>query len=656
MGGAAGHMDHPFDLGSVNTGSDLLDFFLKAEKFLEKKGAGSVKIDGVNVSFKVVEIEGVHQFAVDRGSMKEIDISGITVGRVDQRFPEGHGMRPAIRTLLMILNKSISDVKKELVELGMWDDPSMFLNTEYVAGTTNVTKYDENFLAIHGLNQFYERTAKSGASKGNTRPGAERPPDVKAPSKEISYNPKVMQNLVKKLNEVATKYGFQVYGSVPTEKANDIDYSETLKRPFTVKISDDREITKSLEEWLSEANNPRYKIIKLKNGKTTHPLHKELYKAILDAKTPIVDLIEDNDAEAAIYGAIFMHATRLLGNDVLNGLTSPMGDVVNHEGVVLRDDKLFGTKPVKITGEFILGGMGSAFQADTSINEEDEDEDPVVDSDFSNEGKTYAIVPGAFKPPHMGHLKMVQQYIQKPNVDEVIVLISSPMRNQRKLEDGTIITPEHSAKAWKLMLDEAGLGSPEVRVVKSKQPSPISATYDFIGNDGPLEKGDSVILGASDKPDDNGVPDWHRWLSVDPTKHVKPGAKLLDIQKNAVKAFDRANGEPFRARDMRKLITMARTSGKAVETLEEFIGEDNVFDLLAIFGMGPQKRVQEMSSMGGGSVQGAPALGGGPFRRKDVEKENEKQKKASKLKKENIDLSIVEEVMELFTEKGIFVK
>ena len=35
----------------------------------------------------------------------------------------------------------------------------------------------------------------------------------------------------------------------------------------------------------------------------------------------------DADAEAAIYGAIMMHATRMLGNDVLRGLTSPMGDV-----------------------------------------------------------------------------------------------------------------------------------------------------------------------------------------------------------------------------------------------------------------------------------------------------------------------------------------
>ena len=170
MGGAAGHMAHPFDLGWVNSGSDLLDFFEKARTFIEKKGAAAVKIDGVNVSFKLVGDEH-KQFAVDRGSLKSIDIEGITMSRVDDRFPEGHGMRPAIRTLLTILNKALPNIQKELQELGMWDDPSRFLNTEYVAGTTNVTKYDENFLAIHGLSQFYHKIGKSGASKGNERPG-----------------------------------------------------------------------------------------------------------------------------------------------------------------------------------------------------------------------------------------------------------------------------------------------------------------------------------------------------------------------------------------------------------------------------------------------------------------------------------------------------
>ena len=50
MGGAAGHMNHPFDLGWVNTGNDLLDFFERAATFVEKEGAGAVKIDGETIT------------------------------------------------------------------------------------------------------------------------------------------------------------------------------------------------------------------------------------------------------------------------------------------------------------------------------------------------------------------------------------------------------------------------------------------------------------------------------------------------------------------------------------------------------------------------------------------------------------------------------
>ena len=53
MGGAAGHMSHPFDLSWVDTGNNLIDFFEKAKTCAEKRGCVVVKIDGVNVSFKL---------------------------------------------------------------------------------------------------------------------------------------------------------------------------------------------------------------------------------------------------------------------------------------------------------------------------------------------------------------------------------------------------------------------------------------------------------------------------------------------------------------------------------------------------------------------------------------------------------------------------
>ena len=88
-------------------------------------------------------------------------------------------------------------------------------------------------------------------------------------------------------------------------------------------------IVKSLSHWGNGSPKPLIRAtraVKLKSGKKTHPLHKELYKAILNGTVPIVDLIEDADAEAAIYGAIMMHATRMLRKRYTSsGLTSPYG-------------------------------------------------------------------------------------------------------------------------------------------------------------------------------------------------------------------------------------------------------------------------------------------------------------------------------------------
>jgi len=681
MGGAAGHMSHPFDLGWVNSGSDLLDFFEKARTFVEKKGAAAVKIDGVNVSFKLVGDDEFKQFAVDRGSLKPIDIEGITMSRVDDRFPEGHGMRPAIKTLLAILNSALGDIKPELQALGMWEDPSRFLNTEYVEGTTNVTEYDENFLAIHGLNQFYTRTGKVGKAKGIQRPGMDRPEGVKDASVELPYDPALMEKLVEKLRPSAEERGFQIYSSIPTEKSGDIDFSEALSQPFTVRIADDREITKSLGEWLSEATNPRYKTVQLKDGARTHALHKQLYLNVLDNTAPIVDLIEGDDAEAAIYGAVFMHATRMLGNEVLRGLTSPMGDVMGHEGIVLRHEKLFGPKPVKITGEFIVGNLGGGFG---QVNEDHEEEEPEVDLEIVDAAeadpqptgagtKTIALVPGAFKPPHQGHLKMVEQYAGEAG--EVVVLISRPTKSARKLPNGKEITAEDSLRIWQVLTGHL----PNVDIKISDHASPITATYDYIGKDGPLESGTEVILGVCTKGGDmerfkqakNYVKEGVilrpvESCAVEPVNHTPEYIGLLNsspLKEEMPSVVKNKDPRAFHASDMRYLLGMATEDAEAVELLEDFAGgQENVLDILSILGIDTglneptlEEPLEETSAQG---AAGGAAVGGyaGPLGSTSV-KSPTKKKKSKKKKKhkyfENFDLSLVDEVLELLIERGI---
>ena len=624
MGGAAGHMAHPYDLAWVNTGADLINFFE-----LAKSVEGTVKIDGVNVSFKVVGDGESRQFAVDRGSLQPIDIQGVTLDRVAERFPKkGHGMRRMVPNLLNILNEALPSVEEELKQLGMWDDPSRFLNTEYVEGTTNVTEYDKNFLAIHGLNQFYEKTGKVGKAKGITRPGLPRPENVTAPSVEIPYNDKVMNSLVKKLNAVAQNYGFEVISEAEVRRMEDasVDFTDALNAPLTLNISEDRSLTKSLREWLSEVENPRYKLIKSKEGRTYNALHRELYYKLVEEGIPVTDLLDEQSAQDAIYGAVMVHAVRTLGNVLLRASTSDLGDLINHEGIVLRDEKKFKTSnPVKITGEFILGNLGGGFgnmsEQEDSVELdivddaevqaiEDEAGDPVVDTDAPPQ--TIALVPGAFKPPHRGHADMVRAYATGdgvPKADRTIVLISNPQGAVRSLpHDKSEINAEHSKHIWETVFaDVANLPGVDIQIASSEMRSPVSIAYEYISKNTPLDlrAGDNVILGASRKDRD-----YQRWNGAQGRAANKEGVNVLAGEEYSVVPSERSDGKNFSATDLRQLISNLVINPQDMESLRqltEYIPQDKIDELYGVLGQpSPVGRedLEELSSGGGGSNVG----------------------------------------------------
>jgi hypothetical protein len=429
MGGAAGHMAHPYNLPQVKTGKDLIKFFDDAAGYLNKNAA-AVKIDGTNVSIKLVDGINGKEFAADRGSFNSLDLEGVTVSKLGERFPAGHGLLKHFNTILTIFNEGLPKIKKELKELGMWDNPTIFLNSEYVTSKVNVTQYEENFLALHGLNQFYNRIhARSGVE----RPGLMRPEGVDSKSTEIPYSKSAIKSIIRKLNPIAESHNFKVYGSIPTQLISDISYDETLSKNFPIKFSEGDVINKTLEQWLSEAVNPNYTFVKLSNGKKLSSLGKLIYLNV-EKGVPLDSFIENgDDVRNAMYGAVFNHATRMLGNDILNALTSDMGSVSKHEGIVLRDDKLFGPNPVKITGEFLVKGMQSDFQTQTmgesSIEDMEAEEDNTFNSLDIQNGRVIALIAGKYKPPHKGHLQMIQHYgevVKKlgGSQGKVIVLVS----------------------------------------------------------------------------------------------------------------------------------------------------------------------------------------------------------------------------------------
>ena len=285
---------------------------------------------------------------------------------------------------------------------------------------------------------------------------------------------------------------------------------------------------------------------------------------------------------------------------------------------------------------------------------EDEDGDPVG-------GRTLAIVPGAFKPPHLGHLSMVKQYASE--ADEVVVLISSPLKASRGV-GGKAISAQDSKKIWNMLLADQGLSN--VRVEISPKPSPIMATYEYVGEEGPLQPGTKLVLGASQKGGD-----FKRWKSA--AKYVKPGVELLQPAKTAVipaehnnkyrkllsaeedKGSDLYKNMPsvrsgkspmeFHASDFRFVLEQSAKNNVARKMLENFVGEQNVEAILQIFGL---KSLEEMSSGGGGAVQGFA-----------VKKDEEESKKLRREQNKNTkhppynELYLYKEVLKLLKKEGI---
>ena len=470
--GTAGHMQHPFDIPSVKTGKDLIQYF---EKIVEHLSAnpGSVKFDGINVSFKLVDDPSTptgKDFRMDRGSSEPSSVKGLTSADAYKKWPKGHGMPPAIDELLNIFNEALPQIKPELQALGMWNDPTKYFNTEYMKkGRTNVIEYGEKILALHGVNQFYEKKAQPWRIKkgvGMDRPGLERPTDsetgkpTKAGSTEVGYDPAVLQSIIEKVQPIAEQQGVSLVGDVATELTADVDFAKTLNTPFPIQITEEDSETHTLGEWLSQAINPFQAKVKKRDGKEAWAISKEIYFAVLNG-IPLMDLLESpEDVKMAINGALFNQGTHELGMDVKRASESTKGNLEGHEGIVIRG---LDGRPLKVTGDFIVKGASGVIKDKIAAGEETLAEGDVIqgpwgkeddkyeeeereakrnpkppmsakeheeymslydDDDESSDQKIIAIYPGRFQPMGRHHAEVYKSLLSDPRFDDVYMSTS----------------------------------------------------------------------------------------------------------------------------------------------------------------------------------------------------------------------------------------
>ena len=246
-----------------------------------------------------------------------------------------------------------------------------------------------------------------------------------------------------------------------------------------------------------------------------------------------------------------------------------------------------------------------------------------------------AIFPGAFKPPHRGHLALVDELAGQ--ADKVIIMSETP----RKFESGKLMTWQMAEWLWRLYLK--GRSNVELKIVKG---SPVSMAYDFVEDPG-FSKGEekiTILAGVGGKGTDpsrfkSSLQDHAREdVSVDimgggsgmePIKGE--GGKDLSATdlRNAIETGNADILSKFLPDDLKKEAGMILKKLKPKESATEMINRMI------------HEQMNEMSAMGGGAVAG---YAGPP-------KKPKKKKKKRIFREEDDNYSEIEKITNMVIDK-----
>ena len=574
--------------------------------------AGTEKTDGYNIYLGYVN--GEARSARNKTHMRQ---GGINAQELAMReFKGGEKVRRAYIESFDAYEAAIASLTPEERAKIFGPNGEIFYNTEIMGpGASNVVNYDANVVGIHrGGHKMYDRAT-------------DKVVDIDATENSIA-----LDNVINKFEMATSGKNFSVQRTAMLKLKSldsDADVRIAIAKIERVGLSGNKTIEQYLEEKLHEdiESNLRYlndhtkqdivdKILRKEGAKNLRDIYKEypveqkdiirkyvknggsiVSKAIFPIEDAIHDFavemlrglesayILDNAKEVErlrreINTAIanIKEYTGPGAEEAHSVLAKQLQKIKHHDNINTAVEGFVFQSPLpgekgqlyKFTGNFapinqILGlfryGRGSVPAIKRSGESEQLQE--------AEGGQTVAIVPGAFKPPHRGHLDMVKHY--SDIADKVIVYVSP-------LDRGGI-TAEQSMTIWGMYIKASGLDNVEIR--KSGQNSPVRASIDYVAEGGPAGHGEKVILGVSTKGGDQ------ERFAGNVRKYADPGKELevLDPIRYAFEPY----GEELSASDFREAI---KGGGDPTQFLPAEITRSNMIsDVLAVLNVeGPEEQ------------------------------------------------------------------
>jgi hypothetical protein len=653
MGGVAGGMAHLYNDPSL-TFNDIKKILSAASR---GEIEGTEKTDGYNIYLGYVD--GKARAARNKGDMAK---GGMDFALLAAReFKGGPEVRKVYLDAFRAYQKALASLsEKELADI-FGENGEIFYNTEIQGpSASNVVNYDANVLSIHptGHKRYNKETNQLEIVDASNNSAALDKVVDRFEQELQDEDFKVRRTAALKLNKLDSDYDLNIALN-KMEKAgfsgdmtigeflevNILDYlnqklpylADNLKQAVVDRILRKEgalglpQITKGMPAAEKKKISAVVKYGPALLKKYTYPLEDAIHDFSVELLRGLHSAyILDNEAQVDKLKAEVAEAIRALraysgpGAEQAHEILFQQLKKLKHhdnvntavEGFVFQS----GDQVYKFTGNFapvnqLLGlfryGRGQVPPLKgQKLNEVEKyfnypsnaDVAPVVNEPSNPEDKKYLIIiPGGFKPPHLGHYNLVKSYLDHPSVERVAIVIGD---SQRTDSQGRIsIGFDEAVRTWK----EYGISEgPNVTLIRARKrqnkkgedyENPMADAYDLVQEIDPNELKEAnmaVAMGASTKGGD-----YERAVKF--AKSHEPGSRYyregVTVTEPPVKvraedfsypAGSKHAGMPISATHMREAIAdgdlkefsyhvpeVARKSEKALENLmNDLAGRD----------------------------------------------------------------------------------
>ena len=632
MGGVAGHMDHLYENRDLTFGEmkEILEAAANGELTAEEK------VDGQNLFLSYSIPEGKAKGARNKGNLKA---GGLDAVGLAQKFAGRGGLEKAFTGGFSTFEKAVEALSDEEKERIFGPDANIWYNAEVMdPGNANVILYDDKTLKIHDVGHFVfdpKSGEQSPIPEGTLevldnaleRMETRLHGDDFNLARQALVNIRKIEDDGKALKQVVSRINNEMRSEGLNNQSSILDY--TFKRLMNGMDSDlpdnlKEEIVKYLLKLPGNIG-----LRALKKGLTPENLQ-DLLGIIANKKTLLQQAVEP--LELAIHDftvdllsgleSIFISDNQKEVMRLKNELANAVKEITavgseNPEAMAIMQRHLNKIKdfstittPVeavvfdynghtyKFAGNFAplnqILGMFRYGNLKRSTKESLNRNAQVI---TEKDGKRIALFPGKFKPPHRGHFDYVNKIAKRPDVDEVVIMIS-PV-------DYPEVSNAQSLRIWEEYLEN---GEPNITAKIADYRSPVQAVYEFVADPESASDGDTVLLVKSSK--DVGDTRFDRAQSY--AERHNPGVNVEDIVEDPVQSKD---GIVYSARDMRKALADRDKETFLSYTPPSINGEalwNSLIPQTERLNSMIDDTIEEISTMAAGDVSGGGAIGFGP--------------------------------------------